>query len=329
MKLKKIISDRKSEQWPSWQIVYEWEDIFSNSLNIPISDPDKAEVFIFKVFRRLRMLKLIQWLDFKRNLPAQSIYFVMYTGKSFIYPQIKSTIPAIIDFYLRREDLEEFYIAYQNCECVLISSKEAFQFLKDNGCPLKIYHFPLSISDKYKLTEQSSFKKTIDVLFAGRRNPVLWDYVKRYALLNPDFEYVYQVNIDGKLTYESNKKGVIGDYQSREEYISLIKSAKISFYATPGMDGNEDKTGGFNQVTPRFLELMSAGCLLIGRYPANPDTDFYELNEYCPFVDSYQEFETLLNQYLVMESYPKEKYIKYLNKHYSSVRANQLAEMFR
>jgi len=327
MRLKKILSHRRTELWPSWQLVYEWEDILSIQLDLPIAHVSKTYVILFKIFRRLGLSSLVQWIDLKgKETSGQSLYFVMNADKYFNYPLTKNTVPVIIDFYLSKQDLPEFYAAYKNCECVLISSLEAFNFLKNNNCPLEIHHFPLSLPDKYKLYENSTFEKKINVLFAGRRNPILWDYVKKYAEENPDFEYVYQTNQNGILLYESNKKGILGEFNSREGYINLLRSAKISFYATPGMDEIENRTNGFNQVTPRFFELLSSGCLLIGRYPSNPDTEFYNLNEFCPGVHTYSEFKTLMES-LSTKSYSKNDYIIYLNKHYTSMRAEQLKSM--
>ncbi len=48
-------------------------------------------------------------------------------------------------------------------------------------------------------------------------------------------------------------------------YINLLRASKISFYSTPGIDGGEKRTGGFNPVTPRYLELLSAQCQLLGK----------------------------------------------------------------
>jgi len=329
MKLGKILSDRKIQLWPSWQIVYEWEDILSKDLNIPITYVTGTENVMFKVFRRLKLLKYIQWLSSKSKVTAPSLYFEMYADKNFSYGLKKNIIPVIIDFFLKKEELPEFHTAHQNCDLILISSLEAFNFLKTNNSSLNIQHFPLSISDNYRLTENSHYKKDIDVLMAGRKNPVIWEYLQRYSTENKEFEYVYQINVDGKLMYESNKKGVIGEFHSREEYIDLLRSAKISFYATPGVDGGEERTNGFNPVTPRFLELMTAGCLLMGRYPINAETEFYELEEYCPRIESYEEFINILENYNLLDSYPKEKYIKYLDKHYTSVRAKQLENIFK
>lgn len=37
IKVKRILSDRHYQTWPSWHIVYEWEDEISQILQIPIA----------------------------------------------------------------------------------------------------------------------------------------------------------------------------------------------------------------------------------------------------------------------------------------------------
>jgi hypothetical protein len=154
----------------------------------------------------------------------------------------------------------------------------------------------LFLSDNYKLLPRTRFPKTYDIVLAGRTNPVLRSYLDVFKAKFPEVEFVCPVETATGTHYVSNKKGIIVKFEKRSDYMNLLRSGKISFYSTPGIDGGEKRTGGLNPVTPRFLELLSAQCLLLGRYPVNEATEFYELKDVCPNVDSYDHFEeTLLN----------------------------------
>ncbi len=118
----------------------------------------------------------------------------------------------------------------------------------------------------------------------------------------------------------------LGIFDTREEYWNLIKSAKVSIYTTSGMDDDKATGSAFHQVTPRFLELLASGCHVICRYENNSDTDYYELEKFSRSVEDYIEFEKQMDYYLSHEI-DLNKYIKYLNKHYTSVRVAQLDDI--
>ena len=156
----------------------------------------------------------------------------------------------------------------------------------------------MTLPSMYRLNPAQSFDKKIDIILAGRKNPVLWNFLKQYEAAHPDVEYLHQIRKDGELYYESNKKGIVGKFHTRREYMNLLKTAKVAFYATPGMDGGERRTGGFNPVTPRLFELLSGGCHIIARYPKTVETDYYRLDEICPSITTYPAFESQLSNAL-------------------------------
>jgi hypothetical protein len=107
----------------------------------------------------------------------------------------------------------------------------------------------------------------------------------------------------------------------------MLRATKISLYTTPGLDLAKKETDFFNQVTPRFLELIAAGCLVMAHYPKNADTDYFEIDSFCSDIDSYEEFEKQLDTLRTIKEVPIEKYVNYLNKHYTSERIPSLLKI--
>ena len=92
------------------------------------------------------------------------------------------------------------------------------------------------------------------------------------------------------------------------------------------MDDDKKTGSNFHQVTPRFLELLAAGCHVICRYQKNSDTDFYELEKFSKSVDSYTEFENQLDLALSREI-DVQMYTEYLKNHITSTRVEQLKDI--
>lgn len=323
-----IYSKRKNERWPSWDIVYEWEDIFSKEMGVPIKDAGKLEVLhenrlTRKIASTKAIKEVLQFID--RALSSKKvkhIAFEMDRKSNLSYSNSRTAIPLLIDFWSR--DYKTFFETYQNAELICLSNLEVVNFLKSHGCPLNIRHLPLSLPDSYKIENTDLSRKKYDIILAGRRNPILWGFLQTFEAKYPEVEYLYQEQLGGRLVYKSNKNGVIGEFHSRGEYMTLLQQCRISFYSTPGIDGGEKRTHGFNPVTPRFLELLSAKCLLLGRYPDNEDVNFYQLPDFCPHVDTYEDFELVLSKYMNLKSPDFSLQTTYLEQHYTSKRASQL-----
>lgn len=75
---------------------------------------------------------------------------------------------------------------------VTVSSREVYDFLINKGVELNIAHLPLSISDRYKISDTTRFVKKYDLVLMGRQNPVLEQYLHRYVSTHHDFVYVYR-----------------------------------------------------------------------------------------------------------------------------------------
>jgi hypothetical protein len=340
MKLSKIISERNVQAWPSFHIIYEWEDIIARHLDIPVTYSTDTQAAIPRqlsnriLYNRISkkilgkhnsdLSQLIDWMLYKNK--ELHLQFHLFNADAFSYNTSAQCIPAIIDFG-KKTKLSDFYKTYKNCKKTLISSLETYHYLIDQKCPIPIAHFPLSIPDSYLDAFSTTFNKKYDIVLAGRGNAVLGGYLDRFCEEFKEVEFLYPVQENGELWYFSNKMGRVGNFQSRDSYINLIRSAKISFYSTPGMDEGAERTGGFNWVTPRFLELLAAKCLLLGRYPKNDETAFYELSRVVPNIESYDHFRDTLLKLLSTKDVPVLDYEDILSKHVTSNRATLLNQL--
>ncbi|HEY9300578.1 MAG TPA: hypothetical protein VIQ31_30285 [Phormidium sp.] len=338
-----ILSSRAFEKNPNYHLIYEWEEDLAQCLSIPISNakPLHRKIFINRYSKKIinkignnTFAKFNNFIESRNSLVNNknhfSLVFELYVESEPNFTNSAKAIPVMIDFW-KHTNLEQFHKLYKDCKLVLISSLEALEFLKKSGCPLNIAHFPLSLSDRYRLKEGIIYPKQYDILLAGRfnirTNQILLEYLQEFIAKYKDVEYLHQQEINGEYYYVSNHKGVVGKYQSREDYIDLLRASKVSFYSTPGLNGGEVRTGGFNPVTPRFLELLSAQCLLIGKYPDNEETRFYELDKVCPNVETYEQFEHTLLQHLNNTDTTFAAHREILDKHYTSRRAELLKQL--
>jgi hypothetical protein len=336
MAIAAILSTRSYLKASFYDLVYEWEEDLSKVLTIPILNalPLFRKFFINKVSRKLMARagvlhgasNMVEVANIFRPSKGYYLVFEMGVNTGPNFSTSAKAIPAFIDLW-KQTDLAAFQRDYQYCPLVLVSSLEAVVYLKEQGCRLNIAHFPLSLSDRYKAAPGKVYTKKYDVVLAGRTNPVLSGYLQKFSNKYPAVEIVRQQEVDGVFCYVSNLSGKIGEFKTREEYIELLRASKISFYSTPGIDGGEKRTGGFNPVTPRYLELLSAQCLILGKYPDNEETRFYQLSEVCPNVISYEQFEILMQSYLQQSKAPLELYERILQKHYTSCRAALLQDL--
>lgn len=336
-----IISDRKYESWVSFQLIFEWEDQLSKILNIPIIDnPDRVETNLknsikYNISERIiyPVIKICRFIKrcFKRESEiTYSLYFHL-TVTSLIQlkkSRLKRIIPVIVDAFISEDYLPDFYKKYGDCPLVLISSIETYDYLKSVNCPLNIKYWGLSLSDEYRLDVGKEYNKTIDILLAGRQNSVLLMFLEQYLQDHKNLEVVRSDIEDGQLIFTSNNRGILGSFNDREEYINLLRQSKIIMYATPGIDGGEVRTKGFNPVTPKYLEALSSECKIVARYPDTVETRLYELDKICSSTDSYDTFKLHMNRYLDNENkIDKSLYSSILNKHYTSVRAKELENL--
>ncbi len=325
--MNKIVSRRHFLTASCFDIVYLWEDELSRALGIDIVDDERltskalSRMAKSRFWRMAALLfpSLANRLSFTSN--ALAFELDVWRDPGFNRPDI---IPCIIDFQERNWlHLCCFALAFRKCKVVLVSSKEACEFLKRRGVSLPVRHWALSIPDSLVSEERLRSGKRYDMAMMGRVNPVLDGYVRRYARTHPDFVYLSKAVKDGRVAYESSKGEFVGTADAYTDYLRIMGMAKIGVYCTPGMDGARSDARGFNQVTPRFLEYLSSGCHVIARYPNNADVSYYDLPSICPSIESYDQFEREVDR---MRRVPidVERYLKYLARHVTSTRAAEL-----
>lgn len=302
MQISKIYSTRNSNSEVYSHLIYEWEDDYSKCLNIPIysfsSRKEKYLRYTFKIAKKIKLDGLLQKINSLIKPKSYSFIFELYPRKYFSFQVFSNKIPLIIDFDYH-VDLEVFYNVYKNCKLILISSLEAYNYLKVNKCPLNIAHLPLSISSNHSLNVNTVKDKEIDLIVV-RSNKVFEKYLKEFSNKHKDFEYVERRWEGGEIyknnVYYSNKRGILGEFSDRSSYLNLLRNSKVALYSTPGFDENTKRF--MNHVTPSLFEFISSGCQIIARYPKNHETDFYNLEKISPSIDTYENFEKLLLGYI-------------------------------
>lgn len=325
MKISKIASVRNYTYGMSWDLVYEWENQLSEFFNIPFLYESKLDKY------KNGFVKYCGVNPFSYNLKKEKEYILRFNINARDFKNYYNTpyvIHWIIDFWIAERKLKMFEIAYNKSPLILISSYEVYKFLMNHKVNLPIKHLPLSLPDKYKIEYSINIRKEYDCVLFGRQNPLLQKWCQDYSNSHPDFIYAYRVLENGLFNYYTNKGEFIGECSTRENMFSLMRKSRVGLYTTPSKDNNKPntQTNGFNQVTPRFLELLSCCCHVIARYEDNPDTRYFQLQDFSSNCSSYEEFESLMDHYRCTDV-DIEKYKRYLCKHYTSCRIEELKKI--
>lgn len=320
MNIKRLLTQRNWCHTPSMQIVYEWEDEISKACGWKLK---KDRNFYYRRYYRWIKPFVKPWESSK---PAFQFVISLQNHKG---RNRRNIVPLIIDFFCRgKEELETFYNAFGNHELVLISSKEAYEYLLEQGCPLNIRHCALSLPDRYAINRNTYFEKKFDIMLFGRYNQVLRDFAFQYKEEHPDMSIVIE-DPKEKYRYITSDGTFVGYARSRQEYWDLMRATRVGLYATPSIDSTgsaKKRTQGYNQVTPKFLEYIACGCHVIARYPKNADTDYYELEKFCPSIENYEQFSTAMTRARTAQP-DMEFYANYLSRHYTSRRAAEIQSL--
>lgn len=318
-----ILSERSYEHWPSFDLVYEWEDELVK--HIEGAQLYKRHDILFKGKHLLGSVERRFGIGLDRFLLAGKHQFrfdmVPYLGEN--KQNTNKTSVCIIDFFLSDEQLPAFYYSYRKVDHLYISSREVYDHLMSLNPPRKIEHLPLTLPDKYLLQEDIPAKE-YDIVLVGRQNPQLQAYLDEYVKTH-DIRYVTRGKIgNGHFPYFTNKGEFVGNVDTREDYFQLLRKSKIAFYSTSGTDGDRKKTNGYSQVTPKFLEQIACGCHVISRYYDNTDTAYFDLGNMSNRVNTYEEFVDAMNKCLI-EDVDIQRSREYLKRHLTSTLCSVLS----
>lgn len=319
----KILSKRFFQNAFYWQQVFEWEDTLKKELCASIIP--NFSLAPFSKFRKLFAYLPLCPRDY-------TIVFEMNPERRWI-PNYNSrnVIPYVIDFYLDTDEkLQAWYKDYSNHEYVLVSSIEACNYLKTKNCPLNIIHAPLTMSDKYRIDENTQFNKEIDLLLMGRQNKHMQEFLERY-LASHDINVVSCKKEKGHFNYYDKNGRFYGNADKRDGVMDLLRKSKISLYTEKGLEGDihvGSHSDLFVHVTPRLFEYIVTGNHIIASYADNAEAEFFELNKMFPNVKTYEQFECEMEKALKTPVDMK-KYSEYMEKHYTSTLASQIKEIIK
>jgi len=328
MKIERILTNRRYFHDFWWQIVYEWEDCLSDQLKAPLLHNLVANRWINYPWAKL--------VGSAAAIPTTRKPAFAFVVKPFLFEDNvagkENIIPAIIDWWLQSDaDIKKFEERYHNNPAVLITNKQAFDFLKSKQVDVNLLHWPLSLPDKYSFQPH---EKKYDCVLVGRPSVVLKDWMLQYSKTHPDFTYVYNDRVARRkmLNYVTSKGEVIGDgFSSRSSFFELLRAARVGLYSTPSIDKDKQTfngldSNGFDQVTPRIFEYIAAGCHVLARYPENADTEYFQLRSIAPHIATYDEFESRMD-FARANPVDSKAYVEWLSHHYTSTRIRMLESM--
>lgn len=320
-----IITERDYMKWSYWDLVHEWEDElvqalpnsrFFHAKDICIGDYPLFGILGGKLGFNHNTLRL-------RHKNAFIFEMSDVAKRNIVWNQ-SSISACIIDFFTGKDNLHTFYKLHDKVRNLYISSREAYDFLLANSPEREVKHLPLTLADKYRISESTRFDKKYDVIIAARQSSDFMKFLQTYEKTHP-ISYVYRGKVEGgNFPFYNNKGEFVGYGNTREEYINLLRGGRIAFYSTPGINDGK-QTGGFHQVTPRFLEEIASGCHVISQYVDNSDTEFFELGRLSKRIENYHDFELAMDEALSTPVDMK-AYSDYLAKHYTSTYSDYLSE---
>lgn len=294
----RIVSNRDCSSWPSWLMVYEWEDILAKTLSAKITP-------------------LGEYLSSSNTGRPENVYDLCFVQVPIDLERFKGKnqlIPIVMDLW--HQDIEQFLKDGSSFKLIFVTSLAAFNLLLSKGCT-HIAYLPYSFPDQYLL--RSLPQKGIDIIQFGRTNPVLDSYMLRLLNIHPHLSYVTTMLHNGKIHFHSSHHGLMEASDTRQKFMAMLARCNISLVSTAGMDGSRD-IGGFDPVSPRFYESAAGYCRLIGRFPHNDEFECFGINRIADRVESYQEFEKIVMNYIDKPFDRIADYQKILRQHTTSYR---------
>jgi len=298
-----IRSNRAYEDAAFWHIVHEWEDDLARLTGGRIETASADSGSLRKMLRRrgwntLGRLKprvvprTLNTLVHPLAACQGNFGFCMNAAELEENLRLPSAIAMVIDFW-GHTSLDHFENQFWNCSCIGISNLDAYLRLRGKT-RLPVAHWPVVLpsatASRLRKIRRPWNERSVDILFAGRQNPVFKSWLFDGDMDISDINIVWQERLNGKNVYRSNQTPELIPTTPRDVYLELLANSKIALYSTPGIDGGEHRTGGANPITPRYLELLAAGCQIISRYSDSSDADYFKVNHFTHRVFNFREF---------------------------------------
>ena len=296
----KIYSKRYYLKSHVYDLVYEWEDDMQTQFGYQLITFNifKIPILIFaKILLKIKIIdntnSYFDFIDdiFIRFFTHEKILRLDISPRrnSYLSNSQKRVVPFIIDY---DKSFDKYFKAkYSKFPLIVVSSLNAFEYLKLHFKQNQMIHFPLTLPSKYKLDKKVFFgEKKFDFILPGRPNKEMILFLEKFAKKN-DIEYLYYKSINNRTTYISNK-GTIINCSNRVEYFNLLMQCKIASYSTQGIDGN---SFSFDHITSKLFEIIYSGCICIGRYKKTEESVFFELDKVVFNISTYEEFEEIMN----------------------------------
>lgn len=284
----------------------EWDEELAKCLNIPVrqviigrADNTAKNISISrKIISFIKDFQCVK--DFARYLMPHlqqniieplSVGFVMSPVRTG-FMRGTNCIPIFLDVF-SKADFVSVIRQTKGFKIFYVTSRDAYNRIKAKDPSSNVRYMPLSIADKYYSENFAAYRnKYIDVFMPGRGNPILHQYMLRYSAEHPNIKYVHRSEnlTPGNWQCSSTDGTITLPLNTREEYIHVLSSAKVSLVGCSGIDNVRGDSNGVCFVTPRFYESAVLGCALLGRYPDNEEFTELNMRKYCPNITSYEQF---------------------------------------
>lgn len=290
----KIMTERKYEDRSFYQVAWEWEDAIKDTLERMGVD---VEFDYVRATKNKALQYLYKFIITKHQIPIKKtdiseveIYFPLRVWHCNQYIR-KNMIPIYLDAY--EEDTDIIIQMTKKLPFFFVTAYDTYESIKKKDLNSRVQFMPLSISDVW-ITKEIPHKD-IDVIQMGRRSDVLHQYMMNYCDMHPNVNYVY---LESKKTwnYTSTINGNMGTLDTRDDFMNMLRRAKVSLVSTPGLE--TQRFGKFDFFTPRFFESAAAWCMMLGRYTENEEADRLNISSVCHNVLDENDFAQVLSTYL-------------------------------
>lgn len=307
----------------SRQVVYEWEDDFVEELGIDFEYMDSYQKHpIARLMRKIGIKKPIAW---KKKKDIRLFFAMNIDLLRLLTWYVPNIIPIVLDITL--QEIDEFYMLTKKLPICYVTSLQIRNIIKEKYPQCNVEYIPQMVSKRYS---ESDYKKNIDFIQFGRRNPVLHNWAIRYCDENRDTTYMYRHTIaqHGMVMYKNGQKQEFGEIKTRSEFIELLQRSKISLCSSPLADKTRDFGEGIDFLTARWFESVACDCPIMARWTesAEPEVEITGVNKIATNLKTYEEFDTYANRCLLGNTEFKTNRMHFIDQNNAAERAKCINE---